>query len=267
MQAPPIIELFSIGTELALGRVQDTNSFWMAQQIAEMGGGVRRITVLVDDLEEVVAALEGAIARGAQILVTTGGLGPTPDDLTVAALARLAGCGTALSEPLLAEYLQRRGLTRREEATPNMIKMATVPEVAAVFHNPAGWAPCIQLEHAGATILTLPGPPQEVMPLFALHVGPYIASRMPGRTAALRVAAVIPESELSAPMEEVMRRFPTCYLKAYVALRTAPANPLPLDVVARGENDAAAQETLRQAVEYLSELLAATGRSLETWQG
>lgn len=262
----PVIELFAIGTELALGRVQDTNSYWIAGQIANMGGALRRITVLTDDVNEVVGALQDAIARGAGILITTGGLGPTPDDLTVEALARLAGCGTRVDQPTLAEFARRRNLARVEDATPNLVKMATVPDRAQVFRSSAGWAPCIRLEHAGAVIFTMPGPPREVESLFTLYVGPEIASRLPGKTAALRVAVAMPESELSAPMQEVMRRFPTCYLKAYVALRAAPGLPLPLDVVARGENDAEAQETLRRAVDTLAELVGATGHSLETWE-
>lgn len=261
----PSIELFAIGTELVLGRVQDTNSYWIAGQIAGLGGHLRRITVVLDSLDEIVEALQGAIGRGTAIVITTGGLGPTPDDLTVDALARLVGCKTVVHEPTLEAYLQRRGLARREDASPNLIKMATVPEVAEVLHNPAGWAPSLRVEYGSTTILTLPGPPQEVMPLFTLHIGPYIASRMPGKTAVVRVAVTLPESELSGPMQEVMRRFPACYLKAYVALRTAPGHPLPLDVVARGDDERAAQETLRQAVDALAELVQAKGANLQSW--
>ncbi|MBI3948105.1 MAG: hypothetical protein HY321_19465, partial [Armatimonadetes bacterium] len=117
-----------------------------------------------------------------------------------------------------------------------------------------------------AVIITLPGPPREVMPLFNLHVGPYIASRLPGKRAAQRVAVALPESELSGPMQEVMRRFPMCYLKAYVALRAVPGHPLPLDVVARGDDEAAARAALVAAIECLAELVAEKGAALQPWE-
>lgn len=267
MKGLPTIELFAIGTELTLGRIQDTNSVWIAQQIANMGGAVRRITILGDEIEEIVGALREAIERGTEILITTGGLGPTPDDLTVAAIARLVGCRAVVHEPTLESYLRRRGISRREEAPPNLVKMATVPEVSEVFHNPAGWAPCLRTVCGQAVLFTLPGPPREVMPLFLQYVGPAIAASLPGKTAVQRVAVVLPESELSGPMQEVMRRFPTCYLKAYVALRPVPGHPLPLDVVARGEDEGSARETLRQAIACLAELVAQRGASLQPWEG
>ena len=180
-------------------------------------------------------------------------------------MAQLVGCKTVLHEPTLERYLQRRGLARREDATPNLIKMATIPEVAEVFPNPAGWAPSLRVPFGDATLLILPGPPQEVMPRFTLHVGPYIAAQMPGKTASIRVAVTLPESELSGPMQEVMRQFPTCYLKAYVALRAAPGHPLPLDIVARGEDDADAQAVLRQATDALAALVSTKGARLESW--
>src|SRR5439155_24540229 len=85
------IELFAIGTELVLGRIQDTNSFWMAQRIAELGGVVRRMTTLSDDLGDIVHALRDSLARGTATILTSGGLGPTPDDLTVEAICRVVG--------------------------------------------------------------------------------------------------------------------------------------------------------------------------------
>src|SRR5207244_11002017 len=85
------IELFAIGTELVLGRIQDTNSYWMAQRIAELGGVVRRMTTLSDDLEDIVHALRDSIERGTETILTSGGLGPAPDDLTVDAICRGGG--------------------------------------------------------------------------------------------------------------------------------------------------------------------------------
>src|SRR5438067_13321024 len=94
VQSGVAIELFAIGTELVLGRIQDTNSHWMAQRIAELGGNLRRVTQLVDDLDDIVDALRDSLQRGAGMIITSCGLGPTPDDLTVEALARVLNRGT-----------------------------------------------------------------------------------------------------------------------------------------------------------------------------
>src|SRR5713101_1739496 len=114
------IELFAIGTELVLGRIQDTNSYWMAQRIAELGGNLRRVTQLVDDLGQITEALGESIRRGTGLIITTGGLGPTPDDLTVEAVARALKRGTVVDEATLDDYVRRRNLTSRDDLSAGL---------------------------------------------------------------------------------------------------------------------------------------------------
>src|SRR5690242_21943667 len=85
------VEIFSIGKELLIGQIQDSNSFWLSQQITKLGGTMQRISILDDDQPSIVKALGDAVARGAKTIITTGGLGPTPDDLTVPSIAELLG--------------------------------------------------------------------------------------------------------------------------------------------------------------------------------
>src|SRR5947207_10421331 len=160
------IELFAIGTELVIGRIQDTNSYWMAQKIAELGGNLRRVTQLVDDLDQIVEALGDSLRRGTGVIITSGGLGPTPDDLTVEAVAKVLGRATVVDEPTLEDYMRRRNLTSRDELSAGLIKMATVPEGSEVRQNPAGWAPCTFVHHDGGTIVIMPGPPKELEAVF-----------------------------------------------------------------------------------------------------
>ena len=116
------VEIFAIGTELVTGLILDTNSHWLAGEVAVAGGEVRRITVLADDLEVLTAELRAAVARRARVIITTGGLGPTPDDLTVDAVAKLAGCGVATPPEVLADYARRRGISLEEASTPPRIQ-------------------------------------------------------------------------------------------------------------------------------------------------
>jgi nicotinamide-nucleotide amidase len=257
------IELFAIGTELVLGRIQDTNSYWMAQRIAELGGNLRRVVQLVDDLDQIVEALGDSIRRGTGLIITTGGLGPTPDDLTVEAVAKVLNRGMVVDEATLDDYVRRRNLQSRDEISSGLMKMATVPAGSEVRQNPAGWAPCTFVRHDGGAIVIMPGPPKEMEAVFTLHVSEAVAALSAHKTAALRVVVTMFESEVSPLMQEVMARFPSCYLKAYVALRDPGGQTLPVDVVATGADDHAARHTLQEAVSFFGELVTARGKTME----
>ena len=97
------VEIFSIGTELLIGRIQDTNSYWLSQQVTELGGIMGRVTIVGDDRATIIEALGAAVRRGARTVITTGGLGPTPDDLTVECIAELLGVGTAIDRPTIED--------------------------------------------------------------------------------------------------------------------------------------------------------------------
>ncbi len=87
----PEVEIFAIGTELVLGRIQDTNSFWMSSQLSELGAHVNRMTILGDEISQIVEAINTALQMKNRFVIVSGGLGPTPDDLTSTALAQVFG--------------------------------------------------------------------------------------------------------------------------------------------------------------------------------
>ncbi len=223
MAHEPGVEIFSIGTELVMGRIQDTNAFWMAQELVDLGALMRRITVLPDDIDRILEALEGAVQRHTDVVLTSGGLGPTPDDLTVQALSTLVGVQPVVHEPTLEAYIRRRNLRGRGELTQALLRMATVPTGAQVYQNPAGWAPCVSVTKGATTFFALPGPPPEMQAVFTMHI----------------------------------------YLKGYIALGglDSPLG-LPLDIIARSTAEAPAETILQQAVAYLSGLVATKGRTL-----
>src|ERR1051325_9933248 len=97
------VEIFSIGTELLIGRIQDTNSYWLSQQVTELGATMARVTIIGDDRSTIIRSLEAAVKRGSRTVITTGGLGPTPDDLTVECVAELLGLRTAVYRPALED--------------------------------------------------------------------------------------------------------------------------------------------------------------------
>lgn len=149
------IELFSIGTELVLGQIQDTNAHWIAQQILQIGGELRRVTMLRDNRDEMSEALDSAIERDTSLILTTGGLGPTPDDMTVDVIASLIGTKSVVSEETVAEFRKRREISENDVISEALMKMAIVPETSIVLQNPAGWAPCISVAHKSSTIMMI----------------------------------------------------------------------------------------------------------------
>ncbi len=254
------VEIFSIGTELLIGRIQDTNSFWMAQQITDLGGSMQRITVIDDHQPTIVQALRDAVGRGAKTVVTTGGLGPTPDDLTVASVAELLGVETVMDRAVVADYLRRRGI-EEHELTDGLKAMATVPIGATVYPSPAGWAPLIHAELDGCAIFLMPGPPSEVQAIFARYLADYFGGEAGHRSITHRVYVDMWESEVSPMLQRVMEAVPGTYCKGYIALGNQRF--LPIDVVARGDDDAAAHASLDRALDVLERLVGETDRSFQ----
>ncbi len=254
------VEIFAIGTELVTGLILDTNSHWLAGEVAVAGGEVQRITVLVDDREALTAELQAAVARRARVIITTGGLGPTPDDLTVEAVAGVAGCGVDTPREVLADFARRRGMSLEEASTPPRIKMGTVPAAARVHLNPVGWAPCFSVQVDESSIWCMPGPPREVRGCFRAHIQPVIEQMFAGRSARMRVFIDAHESETSPLMQSVMRRIPAAYLKAYVGL----SNPqgLPVDIVVRSTDGIAPNALLQQTYDEFCAVAAASGKTV-----
>lgn len=260
-----VIEVYSIGTELVMGRIQDTNAHWIAEQIAQLGGDLRRMTIVPDEIDDVIAAVGGGIDRGTDIIVMSGGLGPTPDDMTVEAVSRIMGTQTIIHEPTLEDFMSRRNITDPSEVTESMIKMATVPEGADVFQNHAGWAPCIRVKKDSSTLFILPGPPKEMEALFSGYVAEFISASYETKSAALRVIVNMSESEVSPLLEATMDKYPSTYLKAYVAMRHSMNQGLPVDIVASGDDAADAHHILNATVEHFSRLVTAKGKQMELY--
>ncbi len=260
----PVVEIFSIGTELVYGRIQDTNSFWVAQQVVNLGAHVRRVTQLTDDFEDVTAAFRASVARGTDLAIMSGGLGPTPDDLTTAALAEVAGATQVVDEAVVADYMVRRNIPNREDVPPNLERMALVPSTAQVLLNPVGWAPCVVLDVDATTFVAMPGPPKEMEAVFLRHVVSYVSEHYQVKTATQRVLIDGYESAVAPYFQELMKQYPGSYVKGYIALQSQPGW-LPADLLATGEDPEDAQRTLQEMIDTLRKMLAEAGKTLTVY--
>lgn len=169
-------EILCVGTELLIGDIVNTNAAYLARRLATLGIGVYRQSVVGDNADRLAADLESALSR-ADLVITSGGLGPTVDDLTKETAARVFGRKMQCHEPSLARIEAYFAATGRV-MTENNKKQAMMPEGAIVFENDYGTAPALALEREdGKVLVMLPGPPRELEPIFAERVEPYLRPR------------------------------------------------------------------------------------------
>ncbi|MFQ6539676.1 MULTISPECIES: competence/damage-inducible protein A [Aphanothece] len=166
-------EILCIGTELLLGNITNGNARWIAEQLAALGIPHRRQEVVGDNRDRVIAAVQEA-SRRCRVLITTGGLGPTPDDLTTEAIA--AAFDTPLTErPEVWADIEAKARARGRELSPSVRRQALLPEGAAVLPNPTGtaagmiWSPV-----SGFTLLTFPGVPSEMRAMWEATAAPWL---------------------------------------------------------------------------------------------
>ena len=168
-------EIIAIGSELLAPDRTDTNSLWLTEQLNRLGIEVKLKTIVGDDDARLEEAIKDATRRS-KVVITTGGLGPTEDDITRKITARALGRRLLLDEGVLAEIKQRFqgfGIAMPERNS----RQAMVIEDAEVLPNPNGTAPGMFIDHNGTAIVLLPGPPRELKPMFENHVVSRIASR------------------------------------------------------------------------------------------
>ncbi|HEX3716407.1 MAG TPA: competence/damage-inducible protein A [Verrucomicrobiae bacterium] len=183
------IELINTGQELLLGRILNTHQQWICRQLADLGYEVNRQSCVADDGAHLTAAVREALGRS-DLVITTGGLGPTSDDLTRELIAKLLGRALELNPAILAgieEYFMRRHTVMVESAKVQ----AMIPAGARVLPNANGTAPGLVIEVNPNTfrpdgkpswLVLLPGPPRELRPMFLESVVPLVLAKFPSPT-------------------------------------------------------------------------------------
>lgn len=203
--------ILALGDELVLGQTTDTNSAWVAARLTERGVRVREHLTLPDDFDAITAAL-GRLIGTVDLIVTTGGLGPTADDLTRDVLAEVAGEDLVVDQTAL-EQIRAYFAGRGREMPPRNEVQAQRPRSARCLPNEHGTAPGLvthiggKESAGGSDVLCLPGPPHELAPIFEREIGSVLRPD-PGRTVAVRVIPTfgLGESSLADRLGELMSR-------------------------------------------------------------
>jgi molybdopterin-biosynthesis enzyme MoeA-like protein len=215
--------ILTIGREILRGRVQDTNSWTIARRLTGLGIPILRITVCDDDVEAVAREVTRAAGDGAGLVIATGGLGPTDDDLTLEGLAQATGRPVALdpaARRMVAERyvaLARSGAVDDAALTPPREKMARIPRGSTPLPNPVGAAPGVWLEIGPSVHIALPGVPPEMIAILEASVLPMLASKT-GGAAYLERRVTTPardESLLAPVLRQIQRELPEVFLKSH----------------------------------------------------
>ncbi len=175
MQSNVNSELISIGTEILLGEITDTNSVYLAKTLRDYGINVFYMTSVGDNHQRIVQVIQQAMARS-DVVVTCGGLGPTVDDMTRQAVAEATGRELIFHETLLRQ-IEERFKTFKMRMSENNRRQAYLPDGAIVIENPVGTAPSFIVEHEGGIVISLPGVPREMKFLMQEQVIPYLRQR------------------------------------------------------------------------------------------
>ena len=238
------VEILSVGTELLLGNVANTDAQILSQGLSELGLNVFWHTVVGDNPQRAREAVSIAKSR-ADVIITTGGLGPTCDDLTKNVLAEAFGKKLVFDEPSaqrIRDWFQRTGRTM----TDNNLQQAMLPEGCTVLVNDWGTAPGCAFAAEGVHVIMLPGPPSECRPMFHHRAKPYLRSLSEGIIASHTVKLFgIGESSMEAQLRDQIN--PT--LAPY-----AKEGECELRVTAKAASDEEAQALLQPTVEQVKAL-------------
>jgi molybdenum cofactor synthesis domain-containing protein len=251
------VEILSIGNELLLGNTVNTNASWIASQITSLGGSVTRITTVGDNLREISQVIIEALKRKPSILVTTGGIGPTFDDMTLKGVARALHLRLKMNRTaveMVREHYARRFPMRRIALTKPRIKMAVIPAGAAPITNPVGTAPGVELTASSTKIFCLPGVPSEAKAIFRNYVSKMIVEKTGGKVFTekwLKVRGVM-ESSLAPVIDRVMGDWPGVYIKSHPRGVEASGRPfIELHFSISSSNQTRAEQTLLNAISEL----------------
>jgi nicotinamide-nucleotide amidase len=263
--------ILAIGSEMLTPFRVDTNSLFITERLNAIGCDVRFKAVVADDVAELARVIEAALTW-ADVVVVTGGLGPTEDDVTRDAVATAVGTPLEIDETIverLRDRFARRGMTMPEINR----RQAMVPRGATVLPNANGTAPGLWLEHGAAAIVLLPGPPREMKPMLEVVINERLAPRAGGRGLFRRVLKIAgrAESDVDAQAQPVYSK----WVSGAVPISTtilAVIGQIELHLTADAASEADARPALDAAVRELEAVLGPSifsvdGRNLEAVVG
>lgn len=211
-----LIEIISFGNELLLGEITNTNSQWLAHNLTGLGVKVSRMMTLSDDLDHISSGFIESLTRRPDIIISTGGLGPTWDDKTLIGLSNAIDEELEMNEEglnMISKKYDEMGITMSDASK----KMANMPKNSVPLHNSVGTAPGIFYQEKSSVIYCLPGVPKEMKAIFTEHILPYIGKINP-EISFIEQKFIIQgsyESKISKITTELTKKYPSIYIKSH----------------------------------------------------
>ncbi len=254
--------IISVGNELLNGRIVNTNLSWLARKLTIDGYLVKAAITVRDDCNDIVWAFRTALNRGADLVISTGGLGPTFDDKTSECLSKALGRRHVVNEKAL-RMVEEKYRERNLPMTEHRVKMAMMPEGAEPIKNEVGTAPGILVREGEALIIVLPGVPKEMKDIFE-RIEPLIRERAPPLHYVSKDLVVrgVPESAAAPLIERVMKEFPV-YIKSHPHGHEIRKPVLKINITASSPEEGEAERIVKAALEKLKDLLIEEGGEVE----
>ena len=261
------MEIICAGNELLIGKIVNTNAYWLGKQATNLGVNVRRIIVVQDIVDEIANVIREVMERKPQFIITTGGLGPTFDDKTLESIAKALNRKLEVNQKALAmvkekceEYARKRHLSTTNELTPSRVKMATLPEKTEPISNPIGTAPGVRVDFDGIVLFALPGVPSEMEAIFTETIAPMLKQAVGDRIFCERSMFLdnMMESNLAPLIDKVMSSNRGVYIKSHPkGVENKLYIELHLTIAAQAEEEP--MKMLENAMRQLSVLVEANG--------
>ena len=216
-----IVELLMIGNEILIGKTQDTNSNWMAKRITKYGHRVKRIITIGDDLEIISSTIRDILKRSPDIVITSGGIGPTFDDMTLQGIANGLNRNLELNQHAYNsikkayKHAHQMGLLKLEGMTKEREKMAYLPKDSIPLPNTVGTAPGVKINQGDSTIFILPGVPTEMKAMFRNIITPILKEKREKFIEKGFLFSGIGESQIAAYTNELEKKYPKLWIKTH----------------------------------------------------
>ncbi|QIW24292.1 nicotinamide mononucleotide deamidase-related protein [Sulfolobus sp. S-194] len=246
-------EIINIGNEILTGRTVNTNASHIARRLTSLGYTVRRITVVRDEIEEIVSAFKEAISRRPKIIISTGGLGPTYDDKTNEGLAKALNIELELNE-IAYKMLLEKYSKLNIEITEERRKMAIMPKGSIPVENNVGVAPGILILYQGITILATPGVPKEMEDVVENFIKKYLKDRPNVKylETSFLLEGVM-ESTIAPYVKQLVKKY-DLYIKTHPKGQELSKPLLEIQIAGSSENEAEIKERIQKASEELKEI-------------
>lgn len=258
--------MLAVGRELLIGRTLNTNAHWVGGRLARLGTMLGEITTVDDDLGEISRAFRAIVARSPEFLVVVGGLGPTPDDMTLKGLAVGLGVKMKRSQKaleLIRAHYAKRGLATIE-LTPARLKMSLLPARAEPVPNEVGTAPGVRFVAGKTVVYSLPGVPAEMRSIFRRSVEPEVKAklgRMHRKYVRLRLEGML-ESALAPLISAELRKHQDAYIKSHPRGIREGVSRIELDIAVVGKDVKRTEEAGESIIRDMEASIRSAGGNL-----